>query len=54
MRGCKRRDFFARRTTVSEAEWMMAGFYVAALVCGSLFMSTLARRGLKRLEARGH
>jgi hypothetical protein len=35
-------------------EWMMAGVYLAASVCGTLFMSALARRSLNRVEDRGH
>ncbi len=39
---------------MSELDWMMAGVYMAALVCGTLFMSVLARRSLNKAEDRGH
>ncbi|SAL15864.1 hypothetical protein AWB73_00759 [Caballeronia turbans] len=39
---------------MSELDWMMAGVYMAALVCGTLLMSVLARRSLSRVEDRGH
>ncbi|SAK93147.1 hypothetical protein AWB78_05088 [Caballeronia calidae] len=39
---------------MTEVEWMMAGVYLAALVCGTLLMSVLARRSLNRVEKRGH
>ncbi|SAL37098.1 hypothetical protein AWB70_02664 [Caballeronia cordobensis] len=38
---------------MNDMEWMMAGVYLAALVCGTLFMSVLARRSLNRVEERG-
>jgi hypothetical protein len=48
------RGSIRRRTIMTEVEWMMAGMYMAALVCGTLFMSVLARRSLNRVEERGH
>jgi hypothetical protein len=40
--------------TVTDAEWMMAGLYFAALMAGgTLLMTTLARRTLSKLERRG-
>lgn len=39
---------------MTEMDWMMAGVYLAALVCGTLFMSVLARRSLNKVEDRGH
>jgi len=38
---------------MTGSEWMMAGVYLLELVCGTMFLSALARRSLSKQTARG-